>query len=175
MLKQKRILPVLDSTVARRHSKKVLKRGEDQCWPWRGACRDDSYGIMAIHRVQFYAHRIAVVIATREDIPEGMTVDHKCRNKKCCNPAHLEIVTQAENVARHHAAVNPDVVCLRGHNYQRGKACPTCNRERQAEWKLANPEKAKAISHRYESKRAKTRWDWHKDSKWQQWPPDAIS
>jgi hypothetical protein len=33
-------------------------------------------------------------------IPEGLVLDHLCRNRSCCNPAHLEPVTTAENVRR---------------------------------------------------------------------------
>lgn len=34
------------------------------------------------------------------DIPAGMHIDHLCRNRKCCNPFHLEAVSQAVNNLR---------------------------------------------------------------------------
>jgi len=46
-----------------------------------------------------YVHRVMY----EEDvgpIPDGLEIDHLCRNRACCNPAHLEPVTHSENVAR---------------------------------------------------------------------------
>jgi hypothetical protein len=46
-------------------------------------------------------------------IPDGLQIDHLCRNKPCCNPAHLEPVTAHVNTQR-----RPDVVkshCVHGH------------------------------------------------------------
>lgn len=53
-------------------------------------------------------------------IPDGMEVDHLCRNKRCCNPAHLEVVTRHENLRRHHEddmgnVYRPGAYCDRGH------------------------------------------------------------
>lgn len=46
-----------------------------------------------------YVHRVAYEIANGL-IPKGLTVDHLCKNKICCNPAHLELVTRGENMLR---------------------------------------------------------------------------
>lgn len=46
-----------------------------------------------------YAHRRAYREA-RGAIPEGLVLDHLCRNRWCCNPDHLEPVTNAENILR---------------------------------------------------------------------------
>jgi len=50
-----------------------------------------------------HAHRFAYEELVGP-IPEGLDLDHLCRNKTCVNPAHLEPVTRAENVRRAHIA-----------------------------------------------------------------------
>ena len=53
-------------------------------------------------------------------IPKGLTVDHTCRNRRCVNPNHMEIVTQKENNARGNSpsAINARKThCKRGHPF----------------------------------------------------------
>ena len=55
-----------------------------------------------------------------KSIPEGMTIDHLCRNRACFNPLHLEVVTLRENILRGEslAAANAKKTrCPRGHAY----------------------------------------------------------
>lgn len=68
------------------------------------------------------------------EIPAGMVVDHRCRNKSCVCPRHLEVVSVAENNRRIYA---DKTLCNYGHpldgvgvKYKR-RWCNTCNRERQ--------------------------------------------
>jgi hypothetical protein len=69
------------------------------CWLWLGALTKDGYGMITIKNKQYYTH-ILLYEFTKGQIPEGLVLDHLCRNPCCCNPDHLEAVTQAENVAR---------------------------------------------------------------------------
>lgn len=46
-----------------------------------------------------YAHVVAYQLFVGE-VPDGYDVDHTCRLKWCCNPAHLEAVTHRENIRR---------------------------------------------------------------------------
>lgn len=72
------------------------------CWNWLGAKNDKGYGKM--HDMskagrKDYAHRVAYRVY-KGDIPEGLWIDHLCKNPSCCNPDHLEAVTPRENSMR---------------------------------------------------------------------------
>src|SRR3990167_8003727 len=76
------------------------KIGETGCWEWTGAIIQNGYGQLkgASDRVE-YSHRVAYQLFYGE-IPEGLTIDHLCRNRKCVNPLHLEAVSNQENILR---------------------------------------------------------------------------
>ena len=79
------------------HGKRV---SDDGCWEWAGALSDHGYGRMPASRGRYVSvHRESYKIHCGE-IPNGLDVDHLCRNRKCFNPDHLELVTRKENVRR---------------------------------------------------------------------------
>lgn len=59
----------------------------DACWPWLGAINNNGYG----------QHRRAYELV-KGPIPEGLVVMHLCNNRACCNPNHLEVGTQSDNL-----------------------------------------------------------------------------
>jgi HNH endonuclease len=73
--------------------------GPEACWPWRAKIEDGGYGRVWWHGRSELSHRVAYEL-TLGAIPLGAHLDHKCLNRRCANPAHLEPVTQAENNAR---------------------------------------------------------------------------
>ncbi len=107
----------------------------DSCWPWHGARTKKGYGTFRKDGRTHYAHRVAYE-RTFGPIPDGLTIDHLCRNKLCVNPAHLEVVTRGENVRRYAATITH---CPHGHPYDDENTCVradgqrdcrACNRER---------------------------------------------
>lgn len=92
------------------------------CWLWRGHTEGGGYGYIRAggktHGL-LRAHRVSYMIHVGP-IPDGLVLDHLCRNKRCVNPEHLEPVTIGENVLR---GVSPSAVasrrtaCEKGHPY----------------------------------------------------------
>lgn len=102
------------------------------CWLWIGSLAPGGYGKHSsrwAHRVSYQRHI--------GPIPEGLHIDHLCRNRQCVNPAHLEAVTCRENLLRGPNAMK--TACLRGHPYSKygvsdrgGRSCRKCDRMRSS-------------------------------------------
>ncbi len=68
------------------------------CWLWTDTPNHDGYGRFKADR-KIMAHRFAYEEANGP-VPEGLELDHLCRNRLCVRPDHLEAVTHTENVRR---------------------------------------------------------------------------
>ncbi len=86
----------------------------DECWEWTRMRRQGThpYGLLYVNNRQRRAHRIAWELANGP-IPDGIEVCHRCDNPPCCNPAHLFLGTQRDNmddcVAKgRHISQNPE-------------------------------------------------------------------
>lgn len=134
---------------------KVDRQGPDECWLWNGDTDRYGYGEWRIKRqrqARYYrAHRLAYELAVGP-IPEGLVIDHLCEVRACCNPGHLEPVTNRENLRRgaeRRAVLDSGVLAVRthckwGHEYVDGsyyirngryRICKACGRDRAMRWK----------------------------------------
>ena len=86
----------LTDTQKKRFWDKVDKT--DSCWLWTGSMNTYGYGQVKLNCKNYQAHRVSWFLIG-STIPEGHVIRHKCRDRKCVNPEHLETGTQAENMA----------------------------------------------------------------------------
>lgn len=115
-------------------------RQEGDCWVWTAARTGGGYGNFTVRRVNITAHRWCWAFM-RGWVPEGLQLDHLCRNRACVNPWHLEPVTLRVNLARGIHAQRSKTSCKRGHplkganlGRQNGghRYCKTCKRATDA-------------------------------------------
>lgn len=89
-------------------------QADAECWIWTAKRTSEGYGHVKFNGRTRSAHRTAYELLVGP-IPEGLVLDHLCSTPPCVNPAHLEPVTQAENIRR--AAPARKTTCVNGHPY----------------------------------------------------------
>jgi HNH endonuclease len=110
------------------------------CWVWTGP-RTKGYGRMSVGGKEQYVHRWAYERFVGQ-LPDGLDVDHLCRNPSCVNFAHLEPVTHQVNCLRGESPCAKYArrdTCAKGHAYtaentftrpDKSRGCRTCDRAR---------------------------------------------
>jgi len=139
------------------------------CWNWVGGKYVAGYGRFTANGAGFRAHRVSYV-ALVGPIPEGLVIDHLCRNVACVNPDHLEPVTVRVNTLRGRspqiaAELFTKEFCKWGHAMpefipgRRRRACGPCHAQRQAKYrkkKMQDPEfRAKKVEAQREYRKRK--------------------
>jgi hypothetical protein len=110
------------------------------CWLWKGHTSGGYGYIRAFGKYHGWlrAHRVSYMLHVGP-IPDGLVLDHLCRNTRCVNPDHLEPVTIGENVLR---GFGPTAIaarrsaCAKGHPYNAAtlrmygtrRRCRVCDR-----------------------------------------------
>lgn len=93
-----------DAKIEQRFWLKVDRGDDDVCWLWTGLTGGSAdYGYISVKGKMRRAHRVAWSISNGRDIPSGMCILHSCDNPKCCNPSHLRLGTQLENIREREA------------------------------------------------------------------------
>ena len=99
-------------------SERIKFNEENTCWEWIGTLYNNGYGRISINNKSSYVHRLTYELYIGK-IPTGKELDHLCRNRRCCNPEHLEAVTHRENIRRGKTGKHNSekTHCKRGHPY----------------------------------------------------------
>jgi len=113
-----------------------VEQGEG-CWLWTGRTEKGGYGRWG----GGMAHRVAWV-RVNGPIPDGLTIDHLCRNHACVNPSHLRLLPPSENFSDN--SWRDRQQCVNGHEWSQAntrighrkgrthRICRACDRDRQA-------------------------------------------
>lgn len=117
----------------------------ESCWIWKGNINEHGYGrFFSPDRTNFRAHKLIYELLVGP-VPNGLVLDHLCRNRACVNPNHLEPVTIGVNVLRGIGITAMCAVkthCPKGHEYsventyvspKRARYCRACRYEKSAE------------------------------------------
>lgn len=111
-----------------RFMSKVKQNGS--CWEWLPKKNSRGYGQFSLTGKTDVAHRVSYR-HFKGDIPLNYQLDHLCRNRKCVNPEHLELVTKRENLLRGvgASAINSKKThCPKGHEYTKENTLKSNNR-----------------------------------------------
>jgi hypothetical protein len=138
-----------------RLASRISINSKSGCWEWTGSKFRNGYGQVGHCGRNWLVHRLIYTLLVGP-IPEGLTLDHVkargCIYRHCCNPAHLEPVTNRENLMRGNgvsARAARKTHCDHGHEFTPGntritkrgfRQCIACARRTEgARWKSARP------------------------------------
>lgn len=117
------------------------------CWNWNASTNEKGYGLFRFNGKTSKAHRVSWIL-TNGDIDATLVIDHKCKNRKCVNPNHLDLVTQKENIfiglsGKINNAQSKKIKCPQGHKYTRTtkngyRLCGKCRSEQTIKSKNKN-------------------------------------
>lgn len=134
----------------------------DDCWLFAGYVNSLGYGQLFYRtdgkRKSDYVHRASYETFVSQ-IPEGLVIDHLCKNRSCINPSHLEPVTARENTLRGDGVILNKIKthCPKGHEYTPEnttqystiwRRCRECDKQRHKEYYAKNKSKWKEYNNK---------------------------
>lgn len=138
------------------------------CWLWLGS-KVKGYGQFWLNGKLHLAHRVSYETIHSGNIPNGMVLDHICKNHSCVNPEHLRVVTQRENISYGDSPVADNIHkthCPQGHPYNDENTiirnghryCRECKKISDRKRRAQYPEKMKKyrLDYYYRNKKTNT-------------------
>ena len=86
----------MSETPREKLERRLVRVGD--CLEWQGGKSGNGYGQISVGGHTIGTHRLAWVLANKSAIPDGLYVLHSCDNKICCEPTHLHLGTQLDNM-----------------------------------------------------------------------------
>lgn len=136
--------PILFSTPMKRLMSKIII-SETGCWNFTGYLNSKGYGKFSLNGKVLLAHTASFMIhgGIRAD---GYSIDHLCKNRKCVNPKHLELVLHKTNLERGNtlSSINKNKnYCNNGHEFNEVNTIFQKNNKRRCricdlEWRKIN-------------------------------------
>lgn len=121
-------MPAPVQPIKERFERQYIADPNSGCWLWTGELHYKGYGRLRVGRKRArdavangksaFAHRLSYEMYIGP-IPDGLVIDHKCRQRCCVNPWHLEPVTNQENCKRGNTGkhLSERTHCPKGHPY----------------------------------------------------------
>lgn len=112
------------------------------CWNWTATINNVGYGLFRFNGKLGVAHRFSYEYYNGK-IPDNLVVNHLCRNRRCVNPSHLEVVSKKENLLKGITHLEKKIHCKNGHEYtlentyvmpNGHRVCRICSKIRQKEY-----------------------------------------
>ena len=76
---------------------KIKFNESNWCWDWLGSLNSGGYGQFSFQNKTWKSHRMSYMLF-KGVIPNDREIDHLCKNRKCCNPEHLRLVSASDNL-----------------------------------------------------------------------------
>lgn len=125
---------------------KIKFNEKTTCWDWMASTDKDGYGQFWLNKKYHKAHRVSYELI-KGVLTKGLTLDHLCKNKKCCNPEHLEQVSIQTNLKRAFHQISTinskKTHCNNGHEFTPDntyitplgkRQCNECQRQRKKKY-----------------------------------------